>query len=145
MGNSGMLSATSEYALRAMVKLAQLPKNQMISGQELSETGRIPANYLSKLMSTLRNAGFVEAVRGLNGGYRLARSAREIHVMDVVALFEGSLVEPKCLLGESHDCSDTDACSAHARFRKVRHAYINFLATTSIAAIAKDKPVSRKK
>lgn len=140
-----MLSTTSEYALRAMVKLAQLPGGEMISGQSLAEQCRIPANYLSKLMLVLRHAGLVEAVRGLRGGYRLERPADEIHIIDVVNLFESVKSDTECLLGEEHECSDRDACSAHRKFRRVRLAYIDFLATTTIASVSGLKPRRKTK
>ncbi|MCH7907988.1 MAG: Rrf2 family transcriptional regulator [Candidatus Hydrogenedentes bacterium] len=139
-----MLTATSEYALRALVKLAQLPGEEMIFGQTLSTQCRIPANYLSKLMLVLRNSGLVEAVRGSHGGYRLGKPAREICIVDVVSLFENVKSETKCLLGEDHDCSDVEACSAHVKYRRVRLAYIDFLTTTTIASIAKKKPLKKK-
>ncbi len=138
-----MLTATSEYALRALVKLAQLPGEEMILGLTLSAQCRIPANYLSKLMLVLRNSGMVEAVRGSHGGYRLGKPAREIHIVDVVDLFENVKSDVKCLLGENHDCSDVEACSAHVKFRRVRLAYLDFLTTTTIASISKMRPVKK--
>lgn len=139
-----MLTTTSQYALRALVKLAQVPGEGLVSGETLSAQCRIPANYLSKLMLVLRNSGLVEAVRGSKGGYRLDKPAREIHVADVVDLFEGGITEPKCLLGEDHECSDEEACSAHAKYRRVRLGYIDFLAKTTIASISRKKPVKKR-
>lgn len=136
-----MLTTTSRYALRALVKLSQLRGEEMISGQTLSARCRIPANYLSKLMLVLRNSGLVEAVRGSSGGYRLNKPAREIHIVDVVNLFGGVESEPKCLLGEDHECSDKEACSAHVKYRRVRRAYTDFLEKTTIASISTKKQV----
>jgi Rrf2 family protein len=96
-------------------------------------------------MLVLRNAGFVEAVRGSSGGYRLNKPAREVHVVDVVDLFEGVHSEPKCLLGEDHECSDKEACSAHARYRRLRLAYMDFLTKTSIESLSKKKMVKKQK
>lgn len=140
MDKSTMVTTTSQYALRALVRLAQLPAGEMISGRALSTQCRIPANYLSKLMRVLRNSGLVEAYRGSHGGYRLDKPARGIHIADVVDLFEGVNSEPKCLLGEDHPCSDEEACTAHVKYRRVRSAYMDFLTKTTIAAIsAKNK------
>jgi len=134
-----MLSTTLRYALRALVKLAQLPQGDMMRGEELSEATGIPANYLSKIMTTLRNGGVVEAVRGYNGGYRLAKASREIYVAEIIELLEGPQTHPQCLLGEDHECSDALACSAHGHFKRVRQAYINFLEKTTIASLSKKK------
>ena len=136
-----MLTTTTRYALRALAKLAQLPKGEMIRGEELSDQTGIPANYLSKIMATLRHGGIVEAVRGYNGGYRLDKLARNIYIVDVMELFEGVRNHPKCLLGEDHECSDDMACSAHVRYRRVHLAYLRFLEKTTIASISKKKSV----
>ncbi len=116
----------------------------MVGGQELAASCEIPASYLSKILRTLREAGLVEAVRGVHGGYKLHRTAADIHIVDVVALFEGGQTEPRCLLGEGY-CTEDVACSAHTRYRKVRTAYINFLETTTIKQIAKKKSEKCKK
>ena len=64
-----MLTATSEYALRALVQLARLRNGDSILGRDLAKKARIPKNYLVKILVSLRNVGMVEAVRGQGGGY----------------------------------------------------------------------------
>lgn len=130
-----MFTKTSEYALRALVVLAQLPENKVVKSKMLSVNCRIPAQYLSKVMLTLRNAGFVEGIRGSTGGYRLIMPAAQIPIIEVVRLFE-RVEDPECLLGEGHQCSEERACGAHAHFRSVHLAYLDFLRTTTIAAIS---------
>ncbi len=129
-----MFTLTTEYALRALVTMSQLPEHSVVKAKTLSSDCRIPAQYLSKVMLTLRNAGFVEGLRGSTGGYRLARSAAQIPIIEVVRQFE-KVDDPRCLLGEGHECSEERACGAHARFRSVHLAYLDFLRTTTIAAI----------
>jgi len=139
-----MFSATSEYALRALVQLAREPAGVSVLGQDLAERAHIPANYLSKILWTLRNAGFLEATRGHGGGYRLAKPADQITLIEIVRQFEGVNAEPGCLLGEQHECSDKTPCSAHAAWKKVKEAYIQFVRSTTLADIGKpDKPLVR--
>ena len=145
-----MITTTSEYALRALVKLAQTSSRGFIGGRELSEALNIPSNYLSKVMLTLRNAGIVEATRGFGGGYRLQKAAGKIPLVDVVELFEGVSTRPHCFLGEKSVCSDDDPCPAHAHFRGVRKAYIRYLEKTTIGAMANEvlpavKRISKRK
>ena len=131
-----MLTATSEYALRALIRLARLPKEISILGRELAEQSHIPRNYLVKILVALRNVGMVEAGRGQGGGYRLSKPPEQIRLIDVVEVFEGIRSKPGCLLGENPECSDEHPCSAHAAWREVRHAYMQFLTTKTIADIA---------
>lgn len=131
-----MLSTTSEYALRALVYLAAKPKGTAVLGRELAEACGIPANYLSKILLTLRNARLLDAVRGSGGGYSLHRDARRIHLAEVVELFEGSRARPECFLGHHKKCSDSNPCTAHQAWREVRRAYIRLLESTTLAEIS---------
>lgn len=140
-----MISTTSEYALRALVQLAQLPKEELLGGKELSAELKIPANYLSKVLLTLGNAGILLATRGYGGGYRLLKSPRQIPLVDVVELFEGVYTRPHCFLGEDHVCSDQNPCAAHESFRRVRAAYIRFLENTTVATLARKDSVLKAK
>jgi Rrf2 family protein len=130
-----MLSTTSQYALRALVRLAAEPGGGAVLGRDLAKECDIPANYLSKLLWQLRNAGLVSTVRGSGGGYKLDRPAGEIRLMDVVEVFEGLRNRPTCLLGKG-ECSEAEACSAHHAWKKVRSTYLEFLDANTIADIA---------
>lgn len=131
-----MLSTTSQYALRALSHMAGRPEEAVL-GRDLAESVEIPANYLSKLLLVLRNAGLVSATRGSGGGYRLSRSADDIHLIDVVELFEEiSRTKPSCFLGRTRLCSETTPCNAHSSWRSLQVAYVKFLVSTPLSEIA---------
>jgi Rrf2 family iron-sulfur cluster assembly transcriptional regulator len=133
---STMLTTTSQYALRALTHLAR-QAGEPVLGRDLAQSGEIPKNYLSKVMLTLRNAGLVDTTRGSGGGYRLGRSANEIYLIDVVELFEEiSRTNPGCFLGHARKCSDLTPCSAHSSWQGVQVAYLKFLVSTPLSAIA---------
>lgn len=131
-----MLSTTSEYALRALSQLAAQPEGSAILGRELAKTTRIPANYLSKILLSLRNAGLVATARGSGGGYRLLRPADSVHLIDVVELFDGPAARPGCFLGVNQQCSDDHPCTAHHSWGNVRKAYVGFLENTTLSDIS---------
>jgi Rrf2 family transcriptional regulator, iron-sulfur cluster assembly transcription factor len=130
-----MFSITCEYALRALSRLAQVPEGQSLLGRELAANADIPANYLSKILLALRNAGILHAARGTGGGYRLRKTPESIRLMDVVDLFDAPRARPACLLCSEKECSDEAPCAAHGDWRAVREAYVRFIENTSIAAI----------
>ena len=131
-----MLSTTSQYALRALCHLARQSSGTVL-GRDLAQSVEIPANYLSKVLLTLRNAGLVEATRGSGGGYRLRKSSDEIYLIDVVELFEEvSRTKPSCFLGRTRACSETTPCTAHSTLRGLLAAYLGFLISTPLSAIA---------
>jgi Rrf2 family protein len=142
MKNSRMLTATSEYAIRALTHLARLPEGETMLGRALAEQANIPANYLSKIMWTLGNAGIISAARGNRGGYRLNRQATEVHLSEIVELFDRDRVKSACFLG-GHECNESNSCSAHEAWNGVRQAYLQFLHTTTVAEISRRGPGSK--
>jgi|SRR5215469_4916499 len=131
-----MLTTTSEHALRALTHLARLPEGASMLGRELAAQAGIPANYLSKILWMLGNAGIIDATRGNGGGYRLKRDAAEVHLFEVVELFDRDRVQVACLLGGGKDCDCDNPCTAHAAWRDVRTAYLDFLHTKTLADIS---------
>jgi Rrf2 family transcriptional regulator, nitric oxide-sensitive transcriptional repressor len=82
-----MISQTIEYALRAIVTLAQ-HEGKTCTAQQISQITQVPAPYLSKLMQVLVRNGLANSQRGLHGGFSLARDPAETSVLDIVNAVE---------------------------------------------------------
>ena len=82
-GVAPMFSQTVEYALRAMVYLAQNEQKPQPTDQIALAT-KVPSAYLSKVLQALSREGFVKSQRGLHGGFQLLRSPDEINILEVV-------------------------------------------------------------
>jgi Rrf2 family iron-sulfur cluster assembly transcriptional regulator len=136
MKKSTMLTTTSEHALRALTRLARLPEGASVLGRDLAEQAGIPANYLSKILWTLGNAGIIDATRGNGGGYRLKRPPAGIRLFEVVELFDRDRAHLSCFLGGGKSCDQENPCTAHDAWRGVRTAYLDFLHTTTLADIS---------
>jgi len=130
-----MLSASATHAIRAVAWLAENGDEGPVLGRDLARKMRVPAHYLSKVLAKLARAGVLEASRGAKGGYRLARPARRIKLLDVVAPFEGKRARPGCLLRPGRPCRTTGSCSAHSSWSVVKDAYAGFLKDTTVEAI----------
>jgi len=130
-----VLSTTAEYALRALISLAHDPDSATL-GRDLAASSGVPANYLSKILLDLKKGGFVQAVRGTGGGYRLGRPPGEVHLMEVVEFVEGAAARPGCFLAGTDACSDEDPCLAHDRWAAVRDQYVAFLESTTLEDIS---------
>ena len=130
-----MMSTTSQYALRALACLSRQPDGAVVLGRDLARESDIPANYLSKLLWQLRNAGLVSATRGAKGGYRLARPAGGVRLIDVVEVFDPVRARPECLMGQG-ECNESNACAAHHAWKRVRDVYLEFLEQTTLEKIA---------
>jgi Rrf2 family protein len=133
-----MISKTAQYALRALIVLAQ--HSCYVPGRNLSNKAEIPPNYLAKIMLSLRGAGFVRATRGKAGGYQLARSPVAITLLEVVELFDPAAARYTCLLGLDK-CSGKGR-SSHYCWPDVQSTKVKFLKTTTLARIA--TPLQRR-
>ena len=79
-----------EWSLHACTVLAAVPQGKVLPAARLSEVLGVPAPYLAKHLQALSRAGIVEAVAGSRGGYRLARAAERITMLEVVLAIEGT-------------------------------------------------------
>ncbi|MEM7519812.1 MAG: Rrf2 family transcriptional regulator [Pseudomonadota bacterium] len=78
------LSTKGRYAMVALADLALQPADRLVPLSEISERQDLSLPYLEQLFVKLRRAGLVSSVRGPGGGYKLARAANEIRVVDVL-------------------------------------------------------------
>lgn len=131
-----MLSTTAQYALRALLVLAAESNGRLVPGRDMARLALIPTNYLSKIMLTIAAAGFVEATRGSNGGYRLSRPANQIRLIDVVGIFDRQVAPNACFLGVRPECSDCDPCTAHMAWKSVKAELVHFLEGTTLDKIS---------
>jgi Rrf2 family protein len=97
-GKSLVLSQTVEYALRAIVCLANESPNP-VTTEQLAEITKVPAAYLSKVMQGLNRAGLVSSQRGPNGGLTLAADPEELSLLDVVNAVDPIQRIHQCPLG----------------------------------------------
>lgn len=129
-----VLSQTAEYALRAALYMAEHGDAEPYRVTALAEALMIPQNYLSKTMHTLARSGIVTSMRGKHGGFRLARPANEIPLLEVIRPFDQLEARRQCLLGRS-TCSDATPCAAHARWKDVADRTTAFFRDTTLADI----------
>ncbi|MCW5766374.1 MAG: Rrf2 family transcriptional regulator [Phycisphaeraceae bacterium] len=107
-----MLSQTVEYALRAMMHLAALPTDNAANSETIAERTKVPKGYLSKVMRDLVVAGLIDSRRGPSGGFRLARPARDISMLDVINAVDPLQRITRCPLGNP---AHLNLCPLHRR------------------------------
>ncbi len=131
-----MISKTGRHALTALALLAELSRDAFVGAADVAEQIGAPPNYLGKLLKTLVACGLLESQKGKGGGFRLARSASEISLYDVVEPIEHVSRWNGCFLGRGR-CSDESPCAVHQRWGKVRDDYLHFLQQTTVADLAR--------
>jgi Rrf2 family protein len=134
-----LLSNTAEYALQAVLFLADRGDKRLARVNEIATVLDLPQNYLSKILNELVRGGVLTSSRGRHGGFRLAIAPEELSIQDVVARFDGSRGDRRCLLGRGL-CSDEDACRVHHRWKAIADQVTTFFSHTTIAELAEDVP-----
>ncbi len=85
------LTKKSEYALLALIDLAENSEDSLLRIEEIAARKNIPKKYLEQILLHLKTSGYVKSIRGVNGGYKLAKPARQINLAEIIRLFDGAL------------------------------------------------------
>lgn len=137
---SPMFSSTFEYALRAAVNLASV-QGSSVSAERIAECTQVPPGYISKVMRDLVLAGLVESQRGPNGGFRLARPATEISVLDVMSAVAPMARIDSCPLGNA---AHINLCPLHRRLDDAIAGVEKAFGETSLAELVEQPSKGEK-
>ena len=133
----------TEYSLIIVLHLARQAKDAVepVAARELSESERLPGDYVEQILLRLRRAGLVESVRGAKGGYLLARDPGAISVRDVMSASERQTFEVNC---DSHPvdaerCSPGSTCSIRPVWHALQQRVDELLASITLADLMKQE------
>ncbi len=103
------ITRQADYAVRAMVYLAQLGPDQRAATGQIAKEKSIPPSFLAKIVSQLSVAGLLQTSRGARGGVSLAKPPHEISLLDVVEAIDGPILLNDCV-GDGTSCEYGDSC-----------------------------------
>ena len=130
------LTKKADYGLIALKHLAvHAPIGS--SAKEIAETYGIPLALLSKILQKLVKNGFLRSEHGTNGGYKLAREAREITALEVIRSIDGPIFLTACFTEHGY-CCHTDKCIVRDPLQKVHEGILRLLASITIADMSAD-------
>lgn len=130
------LTRRGDYAVRAMLALGQHAGDGWLSVPAVSAAMAIPERFLPRVMGDLVGAGLVVGRRGRTGGYRLARSAEQITLLDIIAAAEPEPDPRTCIL-RGGPCGLDGLCAVHDAFGGAREAMLERLGATSLAEVVR--------
>lgn len=133
-----IVSAKGRYALRVMVHFAQRGNEGYIPLKEIAEVEGISQKFLESIMSVLSKAGFVDAVHGKGGGYRLNRSPSEYTVGSILKLTEGGLSVVSCTSQGAAACSRTECCQTKPMWDRLDKMIDDFFEGITLEDLLKD-------
>ena len=135
------ISTKGRYGVAAMYDLALHYGEGPITLKQIALRQEISEHYLEQLISTLRNAGYVNSIRGPQGGYILAKDPKDITIGDVIKTMEGPITLVDCLLNddtENNYCEKVGKCVTRDVWVKVRDSINNVLNSISLADLCKE-------
>ncbi|MHC9085054.1 SUF system Fe-S cluster assembly regulator [Luteimonas sp. RIT-PG2_3] len=128
----------TDYATVVLTVMAS-HHDAVLSAAELAELAGLEAPTVSKLLKPLAQAELVEGFRGVRGGYRLARPASEISLIEIVEAMEGPLAMTECSLDHSQ-CGISHQCGVRANWRRINDVVSDALRNVSLAQMLDNTP-----
>jgi len=135
------ITRQADYALRAMVYLAQMEPNTRAATSQIAEEQRIPPSFLAKIISQLSIAGLIHTSRGARGGVSLARPPEAISVLEVVEAIDGPLMLNECSQ-DSNSCPFGDSCPLRPLWCETQADMVDRLRKTTFASVLENIPVA---
>lgn len=128
-----MISTKGRYALRVMIDLAEHNNDEFIPLADIAARQEISEKYLESIIAVLSKNGYLKALRGKGGGYKLARAPEDYTVGSILKLTEGSLAPVACLEKEQNDCHRAAECRTLGMWTKLYRLIDEFFEGITIA------------
>jgi Rrf2 family protein len=137
------LTKKADYGLMALKYLAEHPETPALSAKDVADAYGIPAQLLAKILQQLTKSGLLRSHAGMNGGYALAREARQISAYEVILSIDGPFFITSCFKGKS-GCELTPSCTIKEPLARVNETIAGVLKSISIQDLAEhEQPAAR--
>ncbi len=133
---SVLFSRPCEYALQAVLYLAQKQEGEMTSAKELTSKLDIPYHFISKILQDLTYKKLLYSQTGPTGGFALAKSPKKILLLDIVEAIDGKDYKTKCVMGFP-ECGGKNICAAHNKWVVIKENIHDMLVSKNIFEMTK--------
>ncbi|RYZ92944.1 MAG: Rrf2 family transcriptional regulator [Moraxellaceae bacterium] len=127
------LTTRGRYAVTALLDLALQPADQTITLAEIAARQTISVAYLEQLFAKLKRHGLVSSVRGANGGYRLAKPAHDIAVLEIIVAVNESVDATRC--DHKANCQNGAMCLTHDLWQDLSTYIEDYLAGITLSSL----------
>lgn len=133
------LSTQVRYGARAMLDLAVYYGKGPVLSRDIAERQEISLKYLDRILSSLKAAGLVKALRGAKGGYILNNPPAQVTVNQIMGALEGPLELVECVHNKNF-CHRVNSCAMHDVWSELGKSMETMLKTTTLEdLVIKDK------
>ena len=136
------LTTRGRYAVMAMADLARYGGDGAVPLPAIAERQHLSLQYLEQIFVALRRADLVDSVRGRAGGYRLAKPAEDISILDIMTAVEERTRMTRCMADDGISCQGTAGhCITHGLWSALGDQIKSFLEAVSLADVIADRIV----
>lgn len=128
-------SRSAEYAIRALVHMAEHGNGGYLMAKNIAEEAGIPGHFLAKILQQLARQGVLRSSKGPTGGFALSNPAGDISLKSIVETVDGLGDYYRCQSGLS-ECSDEAPCGMHDAWKQCRGQIMHYLESRSIGDVA---------
>ncbi|MBI4710339.1 MAG: Rrf2 family transcriptional regulator [Nitrospirae bacterium] len=125
----------ADYAIRCVLYLSR-NAGRLASVDEISRVVYVPRSFLAKILQRLMKTGIVSSVRGVKGGFQLAKNPQNINLLEVIEAIQGHSAANICAI-EKKKCSLSAKCAVHPVWLKIRKKVEQELRKNNFANLAK--------
>ena len=126
------ITTRSRYAVRILICLGSKGGKRPVQRNEIEDSEGVSIDYAVQILADLRHAGFVESLRGKEGGYFLVVDPDELTVLDVVKAIEGGIMLVRC---EGEKCTRISSCVVKPVWERAAEAASRELANVTIGEL----------
>lgn len=116
------LGKLTDYAIAVMGQLAQENADASCSAHYLSGKTGVPEPTVAKVLKLLSKGGLVSSVRGAAGGYKLAKTADQVPIADIITTMDGPIAIVSCVDGQQEACEMWETCPTRGNWGHVNEA-----------------------
>ena len=126
-----IIRRNTDYALRAMLFLAEYAGKGPVSAKMIAIEENISYQLCCKLMQKLARAKLVQSCMGVKGGFELAYEPAQVNLLEIVETIQGPLSMNRCLLGKD-TCEKQSTCPVRVKLSEVQGSMVEYLRGTSL-------------
>lgn len=128
-----MFSKSCEYAIKAMLFLAQKSTNEnRIGVKEIARGIDAPEHFIAKILQDLSKKKLMNSVKGPNGGFYLDSLSLKTSIADIVVAIDGDSIYKNCIIGLKL-CSEINPCPVHFEYKEIKKNLISLLEENTLA------------
>lgn len=133
-------SRTADYGLRAALQIARAPADELVTRRAIASAVDAPPSVLAQALASLVRCGLLVGQAGPRGGYRLARRADEVSILEVVTAVDGAHQNERCVLRDGA-CNVQHPCPFHAFFADAQDRFRDALQSATLADVISGRRV----